>query len=192
MEIRAYQASDEQGWVRCRVLSFLDTPYFDDVHPTKEQYENPAIELVAVKDDKVVGLIDVECDTEEDKICSLDEGLGGMIWHLAVHPDHQNEGIGQALMEQADVEAAKKGLNYLEAWTREEGNSHLGFERNDYIKESEYYHLYLSYDDMAHNVKPEDDTLIPMYMFAHYTGENIEQFSEIERKYKCVCYVKQL
>ena len=47
---RPFEAGDEAGWVRCRVLAFLDTAYFDDVHPHKEWYEGRAIELVAEVD----------------------------------------------------------------------------------------------------------------------------------------------
>ena len=40
MEIREYQPKDEIGWVRCRVLSLLDTAYFDNVLKGKEKYED--------------------------------------------------------------------------------------------------------------------------------------------------------
>lgn len=33
VQVRDYQPADEQGWLRCRVLSFLGTAYFDDVMP---------------------------------------------------------------------------------------------------------------------------------------------------------------
>lgn len=36
MESREYRHDDERGWLRCRVLSFLDTAYFDSVLQTKE------------------------------------------------------------------------------------------------------------------------------------------------------------
>lgn len=191
MEIRNYQASDERGWVRCRVLSFLDTAYYDDVHREKEKFENPSIELVAEKDNQIVGLIDIEYDTEDEKVCS-EEGTGGMIWHLAVHPDYQNEGIGSQLMERASEEAIKLNLEFLEAWTRDAGNSAAWFEKNAYRQVDEYYHLYLSDQDMAHTVQPGDDNLQPLYMFAQYTGDDIEQFESIERKYKCMCYIRNL
>ena len=57
MIIRHYTENDEQGWLRCRVLSFLNTAYFDNVLKEKEVYKNPAIELVAIVDDQVVGLM---------------------------------------------------------------------------------------------------------------------------------------
>ena len=64
IEIRAYRKEDETGWVRCRVLSFLDTAYYDNVLREKEKYENPTIELVAVYENQIVGLIDIEYELE--------------------------------------------------------------------------------------------------------------------------------
>ena len=56
MEIRDYDPKDEQGWLRCRVLSFLQTAYFDNVYREKEHYDHPSIELVAMENGQVVGL----------------------------------------------------------------------------------------------------------------------------------------
>ena len=91
--VRAYRDADERGWVVCRLLSFLDTAFYDDVRRSKERYGNPAIELVAERDGEIVGLIDVECETEPGTVCEERPGLGGMIWHLAVHPDHQRQSV---------------------------------------------------------------------------------------------------
>ena len=88
MEIRTYQQEDERGWLHCRVLSFLDTAYYDIVLNQKETYRNPAIELVAIEDDKVIGLLDIECEEKPMTLCTADQTLGGMITHLAVHPDY--------------------------------------------------------------------------------------------------------
>lgn len=79
MEIRSYNQKDEKEWVRCRVLSFLDTAYFDHVLREKETYDNPSIELVAVIDDRIVGLIDIEYELEAGTLCSRETGIGGMI-----------------------------------------------------------------------------------------------------------------
>ena len=54
MEIRDYQIEDETSWVRCRVLSFLDTAYYDIVAREKERYQHPSIELVAVENGVVM------------------------------------------------------------------------------------------------------------------------------------------
>lgn len=108
MEIRAYRPEDEIGWVRCRVLAFLDSAYYDNVLTAKEHYENQAIELIAIMDQTVVGLIDVEYENEERSICFQGSGLGGMIWHIAVHPDYRRQGIARALLTEAERIARKK------------------------------------------------------------------------------------
>src|SRR5690625_250385 len=77
MKIRFYRKEDERGWVRCRVLSFLDTAYFDNVLKEKERYENPSIELVAVEEGQIVGLLDIEYEVEEKTVCSRGAGVGG-------------------------------------------------------------------------------------------------------------------
>lgn len=72
MLIRDYQNDDEQGWLRCRVLAFLNTAYYDNVLNKKEVYKNPSIELVAEIDGKIVGLIDVEYEKREDRLLKRD------------------------------------------------------------------------------------------------------------------------
>lgn len=41
--IRDFQPSDETAWLRCRVLSFLETDYYDDVHASTTEYGRPDI-----------------------------------------------------------------------------------------------------------------------------------------------------
>jgi hypothetical protein len=81
--IRPHVERDERGWLRCRVLSFLDTAFFDSVEREKERYEKPAIELVAEDGREIIGLLDLECDS--DGLADR-PGRGGMTWHLAVIP----------------------------------------------------------------------------------------------------------
>lgn len=53
MKIKAYTFAYEKSWLECRVLAYLDTAYYDNVFQKKEQYDSLAIELVAIKDDRV-------------------------------------------------------------------------------------------------------------------------------------------
>ena len=68
----------------------------------------------------MVGLIDVEYELEDQTVCSKGEGLGGMIWHIAVHPDFSRQGIGKQLLYAAETEAKKININRFEAWTRDD------------------------------------------------------------------------
>ncbi len=81
----------------------------------KEKYENPSIELVAVDEGQIVGPLDIEYEWKEGTVCSRGTGLGGMIWHIAVHPEFRRRGIAKRLLMKAEQLAKEKQLNRLEA-----------------------------------------------------------------------------
>ncbi|WYP27546.1 GNAT family N-acetyltransferase [Alkalihalobacillus sp. FSL W8-0930] len=189
IEIRLYQPSDEESWLRCRVLAFLDTAYFDNVLKEKEIYENPSIELVAVRDNQVVGLIDVEYEVKEKTVCSRGDGLGGMIWHIAVHPDYRRLGIGNQLLAEAEKLALEKNFNRLEAWTRDDVWVSNWYVQNGFKKVDSYYHVFI---DNKEEVSVKTKGLHFIQGFAHYTGDDIEQISKYySRVHECNCYEKK-
>lgn len=190
MIIRDYTPNDETGWVRCRTLAFLETAYFDNVLKEKEHYENPAIELVAELDGQIVGLIDVEYEKEERTVCSRGEGLGGMIWHIAVHPDFSRQGIGQQLLDVAATKAKAIGLNRFEAWTRDDLWVQNWYEKMNFTNVDSYYHIYFEGDEMNQEIQSKIPKLHLVNAFAHYVGEDIEQFKNNKRIHQCVCFEK--
>ena len=171
-EVRPYRDADERGWIVCRVLSFLDSAFFDDVRREKERYEHPAIELVAERNGEIVGLIDVECEEEHATICEDRPGLGGMIWHLAVHPEHQRRGIGTALLFEAEGIAKRRGLARLEAWTRDDEHVQAWYESRGFVRVYSYLHVYVELGEGLREAFPvTDDGLRPVKLFAHYVGD---------------------
>lgn len=79
--IREYTTADETAWLRCRVLAFLHTAYFDDVLRSKPDGQAPGLELVAVDGTgSVVGIMDTSID-----------GALATIDTVAVHPDPPHE-----------------------------------------------------------------------------------------------------
>src|SRR5690606_25497830 len=116
MIIRPYRAEDEQQWLRCRVLSFLDTAYYDNVLQEKEKYDHEAIELVANIGNQIVGLIDIELEEKSGSICSNPQLISGMIWHVAVHPDFRRRGIARYLLSHCIQIARTLGIQRFEAW----------------------------------------------------------------------------
>lgn len=126
--LRAFQPADEQSWLRCRVLSFLSTCYDDDVKAHRP--ETPAVQLVAMLEGVVIGLLDIEIDAE---LATIDT--------IAVHPDHQHRGIASALLDRARVELPDV-VTTLDAWTREDGAA-LSWPRATGFSESGHYlHVY--------------------------------------------------
>jgi hypothetical protein len=70
-----YLPDYEQSWLRCRVLAFLDTTYYDDVVPRKPD-QHAEVQLVARHGNQVVGLLDASL-TDSDSTIEC----------VAVHPD---------------------------------------------------------------------------------------------------------
>ncbi|MBB4825961.1 GNAT superfamily N-acetyltransferase [Sporosarcina luteola] len=191
MIIRDYQPNDEVGWLRCRILAFLNTSYFDHVLNKKERYENPAIELVAEVDGQIVGLIDVEYEEKERTVCSRGEGVGGMIWHIAVHPDYSRKKIGQQLLYAAESKAKKIGLNRLEAWTRDDLWVQDWYKKMNFHIVDSYYHIYFEGDEMNHRIQSDIPQLYLINAFAHYVGNDIDQLkTTYKRIHQCVCFEK--
>jgi ribosomal protein S18 acetylase RimI-like enzyme len=180
--IRSYEPSDEVGWLRCRVLAFLGSAFFDDVRREKEVYERPAIELVAEQDGAVVGLLDLECEHEH-----------GTIWHLAVHPDHQRRGIASALLGEVERRARERELVRLEAWTRDDAHVQAWYESHGFEQIDGYLHVYLERDEGLQELDGELGELRLVKAFAHYTGAHPDQIrSRYLRVHDDVLYEKQL
>lgn len=120
MIIREYTTKDELGWLRCRVLSFLDCSYYNDVLTKREIYENDAICLVAEEDGKIVGLIDAEIEKEAGSLCAAGKQPGAVIWHLAVMPEYRRNHVAAALWAEVRKQLTEKGIRYCEVWTQED------------------------------------------------------------------------
>ncbi|UNL86452.1 GNAT family N-acetyltransferase [Priestia koreensis] len=194
MIIRPYELKDEESWLRCRVLSFLNTAYFDHVLRKKERYENPSIELVAEVDGQIVGLLDIEYEIIERSVCSRGSGLGGMIWHIAVHPDFQRQGIATRLLDKGEELAKTHELNRLEAWTRDDEWVRKWYENQHFALVDSYLHVFIDKQaEMDQSIQSTYKNLYPIQTFAHYAGSQKEEvMRQFKRVHECVCYEKLL
>ena len=189
VRIRPYEAADEESWLRCRALSFLGSVYFDDVRQEKERYANPAIELVADEDGEIVGLVDVECEQEPGTVCEDRPGLGGMIWHLAVHPDHQRRGVATDLLAEAERLAGERGLVRFEAWTRDDQHVQRWYESRAFERIDAYLHVYIELGEGLRDLFPIAEGIRPVKLFAHYMGEDRDAVRRrFARVHDCVLY----
>lgn len=133
--IREYTTADEPAWLRCRVLSFLNTAYFDDVLAAKPVVTPPGFELVAAGSQGVIsGLIDVTVDGEQATIDTV-----------AVHPDHLRRGIGRALLAAAFTRATALGVRTMDAWTRDDPSTLSWYRAAGFAESEHYLHVYANY-----------------------------------------------
>ena len=105
-------------------------------------------------------------------MCEDRPGLGGMIWHLAVHPDHRRHGVASMLLKEAERQAARHDLVRFEAWTRDDAGARAWYEARGFDAVSSYLHVYVELEDGLREVFPvTDDGLRPVRVFAHYLGD---------------------
>lgn len=116
MKIQTYDSTYERSWVYTKALSYLFSPFVDDMSRSKDEFtEEPyqdSIDLIAVEDDQVVGVLDIGIYTEEashaypyypgEKIAYFA--------NLAVHPDFQNQGIASQLFKLLGRSCKKRKL----------------------------------------------------------------------------------
>jgi ribosomal protein S18 acetylase RimI-like enzyme len=198
LSIRPYRASDERGWLRCSVLSFLDTAYFDSVFRRKPRYDHPAIELVAEFEGTIAGVIDVECEEQSGEVCTVcrdgdPDRLGAMIWHLAVHPDFQGRGIGTALLQASQQRVLERGIRCFEVWTRDDERTLHWYESRGFEWVKSYLHVYLDgKEEMAGALQSLIPGLSPVHAFAHYTGDDADAIrSRFDRVHECNCFRRE-
>lgn len=193
VRIRDYRQEDEEGWLRCRVLSFLHTAYFDNVLQSKETYRHASIELVAEQSGKIVGLIDVEVEDAPKSVCALCSSCGGMIWNLAVHPDFQRLGIGARLLSEAESRLKIHGIDQLEAWTRDDPWVNKWYLKNGFKEIRSYLHVCMEGDEVHRTVRSTVPGIRPLGVFAHYMGDHPEKIkTDFRRVHECRGYYKSL
>ncbi|MDQ3164095.1 MAG: GNAT family N-acetyltransferase [Actinomycetota bacterium] len=189
--IRSYEPADEVGWLRCRLLSFFGSAFWDDVQREKDRYPQPAVELVAEDGGEIVGLLDLEVELKPGVLADR-PGCGGMIWSLAVHPDHQRQGIASALLEEAERRGRERGLERLEAWTRDDEHVQRWYETHGFVLIDGYLHVYLERDDLP-ALDGQLGELRLIKAFAHYNGDRPEEIRQrYGRVHDDVLYEKQL
>ena len=152
-EIRDYRDADAASWLRCRLLSFFGTEYYDDVVVDRPRFENRAHRLVAVEDDTVVGLMDVEIFTDRATIDVL-----------AVHPDHQRSGLATQLLN-AVIPRLPGGV--LDAWTRGDASANAWYQRSGFTENFRYLHVYKSWQDDADGFETPEGLGKPVTAFMH-------------------------
>jgi ribosomal protein S18 acetylase RimI-like enzyme len=161
-EIRDYEPADEQGWLRCRLLSFLGTAYFDDVM-TAKQSPGLGAELVAVQGSTIVGVLDLSVDGD---LATIDT--------IAVHPDHQHLGTGTLLLRQARQRAAALGAVTIDAWTRDDEATLRWYRARGFRESSHYLHVYADhYTDAGEPARAVSSRpgLTPIKVFLHATRD---------------------
>jgi GNAT superfamily N-acetyltransferase len=167
--IRAYTPADESSWLRCRVLAFLDTGFYDAVVPAKPAIAAPGLELVAVDEaGAVVALMDTGV---EGGLATIDT--------VAVHPDHRRRGLGRELLDRTLAWARTAGATTLDAWTRDDADTLAWYRSMGFAESDHYLHVYAFYytdpAEPARAIAEPRPGLKPIMVFLHARLEDEER-----------------
>lgn len=182
-DLRDYRDTDSASWLECRLLSFFHTDYYDDVVIERPRFD-PADYLVAVENDTVVGLMDLELIEAEHK-ATIDV--------LAVHPRHQRRGIAHALLENGLARLRDRGVCTLDAWTRGDEAANAWYQSAGFVERYRYLHVYKKYDEGDGAFEsPTGITKIVMAFMHAEPGQENELRERFSRIYTCRQYVLDL
>lgn len=185
--IREYTPSDAASWLRCRVLAFLDTSYYDSVERTKPLIPAPGFELVAVEaTGAVAGILDV----------AVEGGLA-TIETVAVHPDHRRRGLARMLLAEAGIRAVAASATTLDAWTRDDPDTLSWYRAMGFAESDHYLHVYANHytsaDEPKRAVSAPRPGLNPMVLFLHAKLADEQRMrEEFARVHVCRRFAKGL
>lgn len=143
MKIRDYREEDQASWLRCRVLSFMDSSYFDDVQRDREKYDNPVIQIVAVDHNGVVGFLDCEYEEKQGDVCYFKGDRGGVIWHMGVLPDYRGQGLATAMWHAAKKRLKENHVHRVEVWTQDDLEAARWYLKQGFVFKEAYLNAYL-------------------------------------------------
>jgi GNAT superfamily N-acetyltransferase len=183
VEIRPYLDTDADGWLQCRLLlSFFRTQYYDDVVIERPSYTSPSIQLVAVADDVVVGLLDIETS-----------GEAATIEVIAVHPAYARQGVATALLNRALTQLRIWGAKTLDAWTREDEAANRWYCFQHFSEQHRYLHVHKEWDDDTAGFSAPEGLSAPVRAFSHAPlNQEADVRSRFRRVYQCRQYVRDL
>ncbi|MEK5530408.1 hypothetical protein BK128_17485 [Viridibacillus sp. FSL H7-0596] len=207
MEIIDYRKEYEEGWLRCRVLAYLHTSMYEDVVTSKPTFEGRnAIELIAIENGEVIGVLDMILDDESEKTTALGEGLGAFLQLIAVHPDHQHKGVGLKLYDEAVNRIKNSNISFIELYTRGDKPANNFYKKLGFEKRLEYYDVFgvekilrqpisMKFKNGVVNAEYENgeqcDYIITDGVYEVYNLEALEKL-DVERYYPARGYYKKL
>jgi len=172
--VRDYQDSDEKSWLRCRVLGFLDTAYFDDVwtaYPTTV----PGLSLVGIAAGEVVGLCHASLADH-----------GATIDTVVVHPDHRRAGLASSLLTELVRRLEQRNLAQLDAWTRDDPGTLAWYGAAGFDLTYRYLHVYASGEAEMNSAATASPGLIPRLGFFHADIQDAEVEADLRRRFSRV------
>ncbi|WP_455139393.1 GNAT family N-acetyltransferase [Candidatus Hodarchaeum mangrovi] len=145
--IREYSELDEHNWIKCYLHSYSSSIYLNTMEETKPRYETPSIQLIAEKNQNIIGILDIIFEEVPGQLGSDLEQRSGIITVLGVLPSHRRTGIGMHLLKKAELILNNIHKVYrCEVWSREDVILDNFWSKLKFLCIDHYYEVYYSDD----------------------------------------------
>lgn len=176
MKVRGRRPSDEEGWLRLKVVSFIHTSYFDSVDQAYPACSPPDFALVAEEGRDLLGLLDV---TIRGKLATIET--------VAVHPDHRRRGVATALLGEASPRALGAGATTIDAWTRDDEPTLRWYRARGFHESDHYLHVYANfYTDPEEPSRAVESSCLGLRPIAVFSHARLEQEAEMRQHFQRV------
>jgi GNAT superfamily N-acetyltransferase len=193
--IRRYSPSDEDNWIKCQLHTYLESFYFDVLDKVKPRYENPAIELVGMENDTIVGILDIEIEQEQGQFCFDETERSGMISIIGVLPTHRRKGIGTKLIEKG-IESIQENydIHRIEIWVREDPGITYWLKKIQFQEIHLFYEVILTTDFFDKYQIDVPFGIIPTFLTGNVESKGFSELTQQhppEKTYPILIYEKR-
>ncbi|MFX0084866.1 MAG: GNAT family N-acetyltransferase [Candidatus Hodarchaeota archaeon] len=142
VKIRYYCLSDEENWLDCHKNSYYESFFFDELLKIKPRYETPSIELVALYNDKIVGILDIEIEEESGQLCFKNGKKSGIISVIGVKPQYRRKMVATKLLNfSINLLRDQYSIFRLEIWIRNDNTVLSWLNKNGFTEFDRYYQM---------------------------------------------------
>ncbi len=140
--IREYREEDQEEWIKVHAMIMSISHAWNYVIQERPIYEgHQSTRLVAVCNNKIVGLTDVQYENELGEFCWNKDTLAGYVLEFGRLPEYKGRNIGKLLIDATIQDALKKGFHRLEYWSQDR-NAQRFYRRLGMKEIGRYYRFY--------------------------------------------------
>ncbi|MFX1283615.1 MAG: GNAT family N-acetyltransferase [Promethearchaeota archaeon] len=178
-KIRQYHPSDEEEWIQCHSLSYLDSIHYDELIKAKPRYESPSVELVGILDDKIVGILDIEMEQKHGQFCFDETERSGMISVIGVLSEYRRKGIGTKLIEKG-MEIIQKNFDVhrIEIWVRKDSGITAWLKQIQFQEIHRFYEVVLTADFFEKYQIDLPFGLVPAVLTSNLESEGFSELTQ--------------
>lgn len=140
--IREYREEDREEWLRVHAIIMSISHAWLFAIQERPQYEGYiSTKLVAVHENKIVGLTDVQYERYPGELCWNKDSPGGYVLEFGRLPEYRGMNIGKMLIDATIEDAKKKGFHRLEYWSQDR-NAQRFYRRMKMTEIGRYYRFF--------------------------------------------------